>query len=79
MAAIVDVAMARFFTPELAKANPPRVATTRRTLLSIDPVGYAGCCAALRDADFSAVLGRIAAPTLVIAGDADVPMPWHGP
>ena len=78
MAAVVDVAMARFFTPALLEANPPRVATTRRTLLSIDPVGYAGCCAALRDADFAHVLSRIAVPTLVIAGDADVPMPWHG-
>ena len=78
MAAIADVVMPRFFTAALLEANPPRVATTRRTLLSTDPVGYAGCCAALRDADFSAVLGRIAVPTLVIAGDADVPMPWLG-
>jgi 3-oxoadipate enol-lactonase len=33
--------------------------------------GYAGCCEALRDADLRDRLGKIRAPTLVIAGAED--------
>ncbi len=78
--AIVDTAMARFFGDALVAANPPRIASARETLLATDPVGYAGCCAALRDFDGTALLPRIAARTLVVSGDADVSMPWeaHG-
>ncbi|MBP0573196.1 alpha/beta fold hydrolase, partial [Mycobacterium tuberculosis] len=32
-------------------------------------------CAALRDADLTNVIGRIAAPTLVVAGDQDLATP----
>jgi len=78
--AIVDTAMARFFGDALVAANPPRIASARETLLATDPIGYAGCCAALRDFDGTALLPRIAARTLVVSGDADVSMPWeaHG-
>jgi 3-oxoadipate enol-lactonase/4-carboxymuconolactone decarboxylase len=80
MAVVTDVAMGRFFTPSLLDANPPRVASARATLLSTDPAGYAGCCAAVRDFDGRAALPRIRTPALVIGGDADVSMPWdaHG-
>jgi len=72
--------MARFFGDALVAANPPRIASARETLLATDPIGYAGCCAALRDFDGRALLPRIAARTLVVSGDADVSMPWeaHG-
>jgi 3-oxoadipate enol-lactonase/4-carboxymuconolactone decarboxylase len=80
MAAIVDTAMARFFSRTMLDLNPPRVASARETLLATDPVGYAGCCAALRDFDGAAALRRIHTPTLVISGDRDESMPWddHG-
>jgi 3-oxoadipate enol-lactonase/4-carboxymuconolactone decarboxylase len=80
MSAIVDTAMARFFNAPLLMANPPHVASARETLLAGNPVGYAGCCAALRDFDGASLLARIAVPTLVIGGDADEAMPWeaHG-
>ena len=60
--------------------NAPAVASARRALLATSPAGYAGCCAAIRDMDFTSALGRITAPTLVIGGDLDVSMPWpdHG-
>jgi 3-oxoadipate enol-lactonase/4-carboxymuconolactone decarboxylase len=77
-AAIAETVMSRFFSPVMIAANPPRVASARRTLLSTDAVGYAGCCAALRDSDLHALLGLIRVPTLVISGDADVSMPWVG-
>jgi 3-oxoadipate enol-lactonase/4-carboxymuconolactone decarboxylase len=47
----------------------------RRMLLSTDPVGYAGCGAALRDCRADDVLGRIKCPTTVIVGDRDVATP----
>lgn len=80
MAAIADTAMSRFFGDRLVAANPPWLASARATFLATDPVGYAGCCAALRDFDGTALLARIAAPTLVVSGDADASMPWetHG-
>ena len=56
------------------------MASARRTLLATDPIGYAGCCAAIRDMDQRSLLPRISVPTLVISGDGDVGMPWeaHG-
>jgi len=48
-------------------------------LLATDPIGYAGCCAAIRDMDQrpSAELNRV--PTLVIAGNEDSATPVdHG-
>jgi 3-oxoadipate enol-lactonase/4-carboxymuconolactone decarboxylase len=76
MSAIVATVMSRFFTRALIEANPPHVASARETLRATNPVGYAGCCAALRDFDGTAVLGRIRTATLVINGDADESMPW---
>jgi 3-oxoadipate enol-lactonase/4-carboxymuconolactone decarboxylase len=77
MAAVVDAAMSRFFSPATLAADAIEVAWARRTLLATDPAGYAGCCAAIRDIDQTAILPAIAVPTLVIAGDLDVSMPWH--
>jgi 3-oxoadipate enol-lactonase/4-carboxymuconolactone decarboxylase len=76
--AIEEVAMARYFSPRALAANGIEVAYARRTLLATDPVGYAGCCAALRDLDHRDLLERILVPTLVIGGTEDVPMPWSG-
>ena len=80
MAGIEELVMGRFFSPSVLAANPPPVASARRTLLATNPVGYAGCCAAIRDMDQRGVLSKIAVPTLVISGDQDVGMPWfeHG-
>jgi 3-oxoadipate enol-lactonase / 4-carboxymuconolactone decarboxylase len=70
--------MGRFFSTRLLAMNPPEVASARRTLVGTSPVGYAGCCAAIRDMDMTAELARIAVPVLVICGDQDIPMPWKG-
>lgn len=64
MAAIADAVLARWFTD----GAPPQY---EQMLLSCSPEGYARCCEALADADLSADLARIVAPTLVIAGAHD--------
>lgn len=76
MNAIVDTALGRFFLPATASIRPVVVAEARRTLVHTNPVGYAGCCAAIRDMDLRPLVGQIRVPTLVIGGDADVSMPW---
>ena len=78
MTAVTDAALRRFFSAPAVEADAPHVASARRTLLATDPVGYAGCCAAVRDLNQSALLGSIRTPTLVISGDRDESMPWDG-
>jgi len=71
MAAIVDMVMARFFTPTYVKQADARFAGVRRMFLSIDPGGYTGCGAAIRDMDLRPGLPKIKAPVLVVAGRFD--------
>jgi 3-oxoadipate enol-lactonase/4-carboxymuconolactone decarboxylase len=75
MAAIADGVLARWFTPHYAARNTPHYGTIRQSLLSIDPDGYVGCCAAIRDMSIAPGLVSIKAPTLVIAGTHDPSTP----
>jgi 3-oxoadipate enol-lactonase/4-carboxymuconolactone decarboxylase len=78
MAAIADMALKRFFSPETLANGDPYVSSVRTTLLGTNPIGYAGCCAAIRDMDHTALLGQIKVPTMVISGDRDLAIPWEG-
>ena len=78
MSAVVDVAMPRFFSPNTLAQQNPHAASIRSVFLGTDPVGYLGCCAALRDMNHEDLLRQIKAPTLVISGDRDVATPWTG-
>jgi 3-oxoadipate enol-lactonase/4-carboxymuconolactone decarboxylase len=78
MSAVVDVAMQRFFSPDTLTKQNPHVASIRSVFSGTDPVGYLGCCAALRDMNHGDLLKQIKAPTLVISGDRDVATPWSG-
>ncbi len=69
--AIVDAVLARWFTPAHLASASSRVDFYRRKFLDNSAEGYALCCEAIRDADLRPVLGRIAAPTLVVAGADD--------
>jgi 3-oxoadipate enol-lactonase / 4-carboxymuconolactone decarboxylase len=78
MSSVADVVIGRFFSPRNLAENSATVAASRRTLLAVDPIGYAGCCAAVRDMDLSSELARIRPHTLIITGDGDVSLPWTG-
>jgi 3-oxoadipate enol-lactonase/4-carboxymuconolactone decarboxylase len=78
MAAVADAVMQRFFTAGILAENPPAVAAIRRVLLATDPAGYAGCCAAVRDLNQTAMLASIRTPALILAGDRDLSTPWQG-
>jgi 3-oxoadipate enol-lactonase/4-carboxymuconolactone decarboxylase len=72
--AVEAAAMGRFFS----SPSHPAAESIRAVLLATDRVGYAGCCAAIRDMDQLDALGRIGVPTLVIGGDNDLSTPWAG-
>ena len=79
MSAIADPVVGRWFTPSFAEASPDVVAAARNQLTGTEPVGYAGCCAAIAAMDQRAGVPRITAPTLVIAAADDPAIPpRHG-
>src|SRR5258708_288359 len=80
MPAIVESVMQRFFSPEMLAQGDPHAQSVRSVFLGTDPAGYVACCAALRDVEHTAALGKIRIPTLVIGGDSDPSTPWaeHG-
>ncbi len=75
MSALVDGVIARWFSPSFADDHSEQYALARATLLATDPNGYAGVCAALRDADLRHDVGAITVPTLIIGGIADQATP----
>lgn len=69
---IADAVVGRWFTD----AAPAQTVAAARAMLAGTPgEGYAGCCEAIRDMDLRPVLGRIGAPTLVVAGAEDPATP----
>lgn len=80
MASVAEEVMARFFSQRQLAGNSAAVGESRRTLLTTSPVGYAGCCAAVRDFDLRPQLASIRCPALIIDGNLDVSLPWqaHG-
>jgi 3-oxoadipate enol-lactonase len=78
MKAIEDAVMQRFFAAPTLAAKDPYAESVRNVLLATDPVGYAGCCSAVRDMDNRALLEKIKLPVLVIGGDEDQSTPWSG-
>jgi len=75
LAPLADGNMERWFTKDFREKNPETVAATRAAFLETSVEGYVGCLAAIRDMDHREILGRITAPTLVIAGKQDIATP----
>jgi len=70
VAAVVEAALARWFSPAFAD-----VQRFREMFLSTDAEGYARCCDALACWDVRDELNRISAPTLCVAGADDPTSP----
>jgi 3-oxoadipate enol-lactonase len=72
---IASAVLARWFSAPLLEAPTPIIARMRVTLEGVSADGYAASCAAVRDMDQRHLVGRIHAPTLVIAGTDDFATP----
>jgi 3-oxoadipate enol-lactonase len=68
---IADSVLQRWFTPRFHEKRADDLAGWRNMLVRTPAHGYAGTCAAIRDADLRQYAGRIAVPTLCVAGDQD--------
>ena len=75
MGAMVGGLMERWFTPGFRARRPDVIANFRAMIESCSPTGYAGCSAAVRDADLRDAIGRIQVPSLIIVGTQDPATP----
>jgi 3-oxoadipate enol-lactonase len=76
---VADAVLSRWFTAPWAERHPDVITGYRQMISGIDSEGYAGCCEAIAAMDLRPGLGRISAPTLVIAGRQDPAIPVeHG-
>lgn len=71
LAPIADMVMPLWFTPAFHRESPAELAGYRNMVSRQPADGYAGTCAAIRDADYTAAARGISVPTLCIAGDGD--------
>lgn len=74
-AAVAEGTLERWFTPEFRADNPEAVERIRAMILATNPVGYAGCASAVRDADLRDMLGLVEAPVMVVVGSRDTAAP----
>ncbi|RJL32450.1 3-oxoadipate enol-lactonase [Bailinhaonella thermotolerans] len=79
-ASLASATAGRWFTAAYREFRPDRVAEVLGMLADTPDEGYAACCGAIERMDLLPDLPKIAAPTLVIAGDADpsTPADPHG-
>lgn len=75
MKAIADAVASRWVTPAFTRKQPDHFANLRAMVLATDPVGYAACCAAIRDMDLRASVGIINRSVLVISATEDPATP----
>jgi 3-oxoadipate enol-lactonase len=75
MAAVADLVLPNWFTPEFRARHPEVVNRFRQAIESTPVEGYLACCAALRDADLRDQVAAIGCPTLAIAGARDTATP----
>ena len=75
LAAIAEPVMARWFTDRFRQEQAAELAGWRNMLVRMPVDGYAGTCAALRDADLRGAIAAIAVPTLVVVGEQDLSTP----
>ncbi len=75
MAAIVQATLERWFSPAFRERDRETVARVSEMLSATPPLGYAGCCAAIRDMDQREAIAAIVNPVLVIVGTLDPATP----
>jgi len=74
-APLASTVASRWLTPEYAAEHPELVAQLEGMIAGADDEGYANCCEVVASIDLREDLGRITAPTLVVAGWQDLALP----
>ncbi|GAA5042339.1 3-oxoadipate enol-lactonase [Thermocatellispora tengchongensis] len=72
---LAEAAIGRWFTPGFAERRPEVTAVYAKMITDTPDDGYAACCRAIGAMDQTGDLGRITAPTLVLAGADDPSTP----
>jgi 3-oxoadipate enol-lactonase len=75
MPAIVSAVLVRWFTAPFLSRPTAALDHMRQVLSNTSAEGYIACCEAIRDMDLRAILRRIQAKSLVIAGELDAASP----
>jgi 3-oxoadipate enol-lactonase len=75
---LAGATMERWFTKDFRERSPAAIARMTEMFLKTSAEGYAGCIEAIRDMDHRALLAKISASTLVIAGRQDPATPLEG-
>lgn len=73
--AIREMVASRYFSDAFRAAHPDVVKVVMDRFVRTPRDGYLGCCDAISELDYEKDLGRIKAPTLVIAGELDAGTP----
>jgi 3-oxoadipate enol-lactonase / 4-carboxymuconolactone decarboxylase len=68
---LLEALLGRWFTRPYLDAHPDLRRVVSEMLSQSDPDAYASCCEAIAYTDMGPSLGRIQAPTLVLAGSSD--------
>jgi 3-oxoadipate enol-lactonase len=71
MEALVEPTVARWFPPEVIKANPPYLDRIRQMIRKTPVNGFIGCAAALANHNFAQAVGTVKRPVLFLAGEKD--------
>jgi 3-oxoadipate enol-lactonase len=71
IASIADGILERWFTSKFRTPENPAFSGYRTMLIRQPVEGYAATCAAVRDADFTEAVRKIAVPAICIVGDQD--------
>jgi 3-oxoadipate enol-lactonase len=73
VASLIDALLQIWFTAEFVREDPPAVRYVRACFAAASGEGYARACEALAAADLRSLVPDIAAPTLVLCGDEELP------
>jgi len=71
ISAVADGILEKWFTPGFHRQRQAELAGWRNMMTRQPADGYAGTCAAIRDADHTEIVKRISVPTLCVTGDHD--------
>lgn len=75
MEPLVKPTLERWFSPRFRENDAATVAKVSAMLTTTPPIGYATCCAAIRDMDQRETIRSVANPVLVIIGSVDPATP----